>query len=72
MIKFDWQLGGSHVDLIVDQLSLFLFFNLPVEIKMKSSNTKKAYVYTGKSLFILRASAAKNQKYAEKVGSWRS
>ena len=37
---------------------------------MKSSNTKKVYVYTVKSLFILRA--AKNQKYAEKVGSWKS
>ena len=43
---------------------------LPVEIKIKSSNTKKVYVYTVKSLFILRA--AKNQKYAEKVRSWRS
>ena len=39
---------------------------------MKRSNTKKVYVFTVKSLFILRPSAAKNQKYAEKVGSWRS
>ena len=39
---------------------------------MKSSNTKKAYVYTVKSSFILRTSATKNQKYVEKVGSWKS
>ena len=48
----------------------FLLFNLPVEIKMKSSNTKIVYAYTVKSYFILRA--AKNQKYTEKVRSWRS
>ena len=39
---------------------------------MKSSNTKKVYVDTVKSFFILRASVAKHQKYAEKVGSWES
>ena len=37
---------------------------------MKRSDTKKVYVYTEKSLFILRA--AKNQKHAEKVGPWKS
>ena len=39
---------------------------------MKSLNTKKVYVYTAKSFFTLKASAAKHQKYAEKVGSWGS
>ena len=72
VIKFDQQLGASHVDLIRDQLCFFLFFNLPVVIKMKSSNTKKLHIYTAKSLFILRASAARYHKYVEKVGPWRS
>ena len=35
---------------------------------MKSSNTKKLHIHTAKSLFILRASAARYQKYVEKVG----
>ena len=66
-IKFNWQFGASHVDLISRSV-FFLFFNLPVEIKTKSSNTKR-YIYIYYEIFILRASAAKNQKSAEKVGS---
>ena len=47
---------------------LFAIFSFPAEINMKSSNTKKVYVYTVKSFFILRARAAKHQRYAENVG----
>ena len=67
VIKFDWKLGASHVDLISRSVMFFSFLQSSCWDKDEEFKYKKG-ICIWCEIFMLRASAATNQKYTEKVG----
>ena len=71
VIRFDWQLDASNVDLISRTVMFFSFLQSSYWDKDKEFKHKESTCRYSQN-FILRASATKSQKSAEKVESSRS